>query len=86
MSENMDALPLEGEIRELSEQELLQVDGGADKKQKYVWYTVKRGDTLIRIANHFKTHYLIIKKLNPIIKDASFIRTGWELLVPDNRK
>ena len=68
----------------LSTEELDEVSGG--KKQKYVDYTVKHGDTLTRIANTYKTTITAIMRRNPIIKDKNFIVTGWVLKVPDNRK
>ena len=74
-------------IIQLTDEELAQADGGANVNgtTKYVEYTVVRGDNLTRIAHHFKTTIATIMALNPIIKNRNFIRTGWVLLVPDNR-
>lgn len=73
------------ENKMLSEEELEQVDGGAGKNTKIVEYTVKHGDTLIRIANHYRTSVSAIMRLNAIIKDKNFIVSGWVLRVYDNR-
>ena len=74
-------------IIELTDVELSQAAGGANVSDntRYVEYTVVRGDNLTRIAKHFKTTISTIMSLNPIIKNRNFIRTGWVLLVPDNR-
>ena len=68
---------------QLDIQQLDEVTGGATRK--YAEYTVKHGDTLIRISNHFKTTVEAIMRLNPRIKDKNFIVSGWVLKVPDNR-
>ena len=69
--------------KKLDLEQLDEVTGGS--KQKYYEYTVKHGDTLIRISNHFHTTVEAIMRLNPRIKDKNFIVTGWVLKVPDNR-
>lgn len=59
---------------ELNEDELSQVNGGAGSASKY--YTVQKGDTLYRIANHFGTTIARLKDLNPILIDADSVLPG----------
>lgn len=68
----------------LSEEQLDEVSGGKDSG-KFVSYTVKHGDTLTKIAHHYKTSVSSICRHNSIIKDRNFIVSGWVLTIPDNR-
>ena len=76
---------MENEEKMLSEEELEEINGGVSSSGKIVSYTVKHGDTLIRIANHYKTTVNAIMRLNSQIKDKNFIVSGWVLKVQDNR-
>ncbi len=68
---------------ELKSSELNQVAGG---KGEYAgpcfYYTVKKGDTLGKLAKRFGTTIDTLMYLNPIIKDKNLIRIGWKLLIP----
>ena len=46
-------------------------------------YTVKRGDTLGEIARQHGFKMAEIQALNPTITDPDFIKTGWELKLPN---
>ena len=48
---------------------------------KEVYYKVKKGDTLSKIANKYKTTVEQLMKWNPIIKDKNKIDVGWKLRV-----
>ena len=63
---------------------IVPVSGGKDSGV-FVSYTVKHGDTLTKIAHHYKTTVSSICRHNSIIKDRNFIVSGWVLKVPDNR-
>lgn len=69
----------------LSDEDLTAVSGGASKGKKYVRHTVVKGDTLGKLAAHYKTTIEAIMDLNPIITNRNLIRIGWELNIPDNR-
>ena len=58
--------------------ELLNMQGGAQK----VYYTVRRGDTLLAIARIYGTSVTAIKELNPsLIRNVNQIQVGWKIRV-----
>lgn len=65
---------------ELSEDRLEEVNGGAG--ERYVHYTVVCGDTIVKIAQRYRTSVQSIIDVNPIIMDGNELRVGWILLVP----
>lgn len=71
---------MENDNIKLNDTEVEQVAGGANSK--YVYYKVKAGDTLTKIAHHYHTTIDTIMSLNPIIHDRNLIRVGWELKIP----
>ena len=48
----------------------------------YVHYTVKAGDTLTKIAQHYGVSRAQIRALNPKIPANYSIRIGWDLIIP----
>ncbi len=70
--ENMEAV-------ELSMEEMDQVAGGYKRpaeKKGFIIVQIKKGDTLIRLANRYHTTVEQIMKDNPKIKDKSKIYAG----------
>ena len=70
----------------INEEMLDEVVGGAKKPTKdpgagYQWYQIKKGDTLIKIAQRFGTDYKTLAKLNNI-PDPSKIYAGNWIKVP----
>ena len=69
---------------ELSEEELNDVAGGAKKpaeKTGYTLYQIKRGDTMIRIANRYHVTVDQLMKWNPQVKNKRLIITGHWLYI-----
>ncbi len=60
---------------ELNDEVLEEVVGGK------TYTTVKKGDTLIRLAERYHTTVEQLLKWNPIIKDKNLIVIGWKLRV-----
>ncbi len=58
-------------------------DGGENTETSYVIYTVKRGDTLWKIARAHGTSVEILAEINDI-DNVNFIRTGLQLKIPMN--
>lgn len=46
-------------------------------------YTVKKDDTLYKIASKHNTTVDAIVKINPIIKNPNLINVGWVLEIPE---
>ena len=69
----------------LTDEELASISGGANGEQKYIRYTVLKGDTLTKLAYRFNTTIAAIMNLNPIITNPDLIRVGWVLTIPYNR-
>jgi murein DD-endopeptidase MepM/ murein hydrolase activator NlpD len=47
-------------------------------------YSVQQGDTLGQIAQRFGIGIADLQRLNPCIKNPSYVRAGWVLKVPDS--
>ena len=60
------------------------IAGGATGN-RYVIYTVQKGDNLTKLARKFNTTVDEIYRLNrDKIKDKDLIKIGWKLLIPNN--
>ena len=85
------------ENNELNVNELEAIAGGKDAKKKvpagglakrpddkpgYIIHQITATDTLIRIANKYKTTVQAIMACNSSIKDKNLIRTGYYIYVP----
>lgn len=47
-----------------------------------ITYTIKKGDTVSKIAKNYKTTVAAIKKANPNIKNIDKIYVGQKILIP----
>lgn len=70
----------ENEKKELSDEQLTDVSGGAHSNHM-IWYTVTKGDTLEKIAIRFRTTVQEILEINKQIRN-NYIRPGFTILVP----
>ncbi|MEG1523951.1 MAG: LysM domain-containing protein [Clostridia bacterium] len=64
----------------LTDGEAIQVTGG-DYDGYYFIYTIKRGDTLTKIAHRFETTVAILARINNI-SNPNRIYAGHKLLIP----
>ena len=71
----------ENEMKRVNDEKLAQVSGGASQpgRQK-IGYTVKRGDTLIKIANYWGVSVLDLVAWNDI-KNPDLIYAGQTLVI-----
>jgi len=71
----------ENETKQLNDEKLAQASGGASQpgRQK-IGYTVKRGDTLIKIANYWGVSVMDLVSWNDI-KNPDLIYAGQTLII-----
>lgn len=74
-----------GELKVLSDAELDEIAGGA-ATASYVSHRVRRGETLTSIGEEYGISWQKIYARNrDLIKNPSFIMTGWVLKIPMER-
>lgn len=69
------------DFTELAEGEELKVTGGDYIDGEYIVYTIKRGDTLLKIAHRYGTTVEVLVRINNIA-DKNRIYAGHKLLIP----